>query len=131
MEVCRALSASDPKNGALLKLLGDAYADVGTSRLKVGDTDGALESFYKRLSTAEALAAADPTNVEHMGDAGMVHINIGPALKQKCDLGGALKHYRQASGIIQSVLDRDPSNAEFRSSMTLLQKEINDLSARR
>lgn len=131
LEVCQALSASDPKNPALLKLLGDAYADVGTSRLKVGDADGALECFYKRLSSAEALAATDPANIEYRGDAGAVHINIGLALKQKGDLSGASKHYQKASEIIQSLLDRDPSNAELRSSMTMLQKETADLSARR
>jgi eukaryotic-like serine/threonine-protein kinase len=131
LEVCQALSASDPKNPALLKLLGDAYADVGTSRLKVGDADGALESFDKRLSSAEALAATDPANIEHQADAGMVHFNIGLALRQKRDLSGASKHYQKASEMIQSLLDRDPSNAELRSSVMLIQKEMGDLSARR
>lgn len=103
---------------SLQRELAGAYrrvADVqgGSTRINLGDTKGAIESYRKSLAILEALGA-DGSDPATRRDAALVSTDLAYLVWETGDTAGALEHATRAKTLFEPLLALAPPELELR-----------------
>jgi eukaryotic-like serine/threonine-protein kinase len=104
---------------SLQRELAVAYrrvADVqgGSTRINLGDTKGAIESYRKSLGILEALLRRDGNDPATRRDAGLVSTDLAYVVWETGDTARALEHARHAQALFEPLLATAPPELELR-----------------
>jgi serine/threonine protein kinase len=104
---------------SLQRELAVAYrrvADVqgGSTRLNLGDTRGAIESYRKSLAILDALLRRDPNDPATRRDAGLVSTDLAYTVWETGDTAAAFEHARHAQALFEPLLASGLADMDLR-----------------
>jgi eukaryotic-like serine/threonine-protein kinase len=119
-------AAGDP---SLQRELAAAYERVGDVRgeafsASLGDTRGALDSYFKSLSIREALVAAAPDDAQNRRDLASSYMRFGEAVQQIGDPGRAFDYLQKALSLYAGIAAEQPKNLQAREDLAAVYNDL-------
>jgi tetratricopeptide (TPR) repeat protein len=114
LQLFRDAAGAGRSNPSVMRGLAGAHAAVGMSEMRLGQLEGALDSFREGAATLETFVAAEPRDVNLGRTLMLAYENVGdvlgnPDLQNLGDRPGALRAYRQAAGVGKQLYELDRS----------------------
>jgi non-specific serine/threonine protein kinase/serine/threonine-protein kinase len=132
LEYLRSLEQEVRGNASLECELADAYLKVGDVQgnqyvSNLGDTAGAVASYWQALAISEEVLRSDPKNVDALRYNSRAHRSIGEVLPLQGDATGALPHFRQAISAMERVTQAVPQDVEARFELSTCYEMMGDV----
>jgi non-specific serine/threonine protein kinase/serine/threonine-protein kinase len=107
---------------SLQRELAEAYERIGSvqgepAEANLGNTRGALESYWKALAIRERIAAADPANRGARSELAASYSNLGAILDQSGDSRADFEYQRKALAICERLAAESPGDSSVRLSL--------------
>jgi tetratricopeptide (TPR) repeat protein len=123
-------------NARYRRLLAIAYQNEGDYGAMLGDNNGALESFRKKLALDERAVAQDPANTQSRSDLGYTCKRIGDLLIATAKYSQALMFDQKALEMWEPLVDKSLKNlglmysiSKTHAGLCLIQAKLGDRSS--
>ena len=119
-QICKSLLdriTAGPKPVSLLDLEALAHYNIGTTYLRMKQTEQALASFEQSLKYQSALVEAHPSVTKFQDKLGRSHAEIADLLYKAGQRDEALAAIRKSIPILENLVRSDPDTADFHASL--------------
>lgn len=110
--IVRRLAAAHPKEYS--QQVADNLRQLGWTRWKSGDLEGAMANYREALQAFESLAAADPSNLEARMDLGGIYHVLATTCEEAGQPAAAARWIHTAIDVFEPVSRQDPLNDEVK-----------------
>jgi len=130
LKIIETLAAKHPADEQFQKDLSKGYDRLGDVAQSIGDLDGALANYGRRLRVALGNSRAD---TYWQWDEAISRLNIGDILLAQGELNGASEQFQQFQATLAKLVesDKDKTNARWRWNHALGYERLGDVQMRR
>ena len=113
----------------LQRELASAYERVGDVRgealsASFGDTEGAMDSYFKSLRIREALVAAAPRDAQGRHDLAASYVKLGDGLLETSDAARGFDYLRKALALYEKLSVEQPGQAGARRDLAAIYNDV-------
>jgi serine/threonine protein kinase len=126
-QMAKNVAEKFPDDGESQRDLALSFDKLGALRMRLGETQAALEAYSGSLKVREPLAAADRNNVQAQRNLSISHDGMAAVRMQLGDSQAALKAYSRSLEIRQSLAAADRNDTKAQRDLSIALDGIGDV----